>query len=186
MPNEVRTGKVRFSYAHVFEPKTPKGSTVPKYSSAIIIEKTDKATLTALKKAIDAAIEYGTEKKWGGKKPPSIQLNLHDGDKERPGDSVYAGCYFLNAKSDRQPGIVDNGTPPVKITDPNEFYSGCYGRAFFTAYPYDFMGKKGIGYGLQHVQFLEHGERLAGGVSVDDAFDDWGGTADNSVDDLPF
>lgn len=183
--NEVRTGMVRFTYCHLFEPKTPKGGTKPIYSTGIIIPKSDTATLQAIKGAIEAAKKNGIEKKWGGKAPANLTIAVHDGDVKYPGDPIYAKSFVINIKSDRQPGIVDAGTPPTKITDPNEFYSGCYGRAFFQTYAFDTNGNKGIGFGLQHVQKLKDGERLAGGVSVESAFDDWGGQPE-SIDDLPF
>ena len=44
---KVITGKVRFSYANVFEPKSVNGST-PKYSVSLIIPKSDKKTLSTI------------------------------------------------------------------------------------------------------------------------------------------
>ena len=44
MSNKVITGKVRFSYANVFEPKSINGSD-PKYSVSLIIPKEDKVTI---------------------------------------------------------------------------------------------------------------------------------------------
>jgi hypothetical protein len=49
---KVITGKVRFSYANVFEPKSVNGST-PKYSVSLIIPKSDKKTLTKINRAIE-------------------------------------------------------------------------------------------------------------------------------------
>lgn len=189
-PTEVRTGVVRASYAHVFEPKTPKGSTKPVYSVCLIIDKTDTETITSLRKAYTGAIELGLEKKWGGKKPAMMKPTFHDGDKERPQDPIYAGKIFINAKSDKQPGIVKKGAlGQEKITNPDEFYSGCFCRAFINLYPYDTNGSRGIGVGLQHLQFVKDGERLSGRLSVEDAFNDEdGGTpeADPAGDGLPF
>ena len=42
---KVITGKVRFSYAQVFEPKAMNESSTPKYSVSLIISKKDKKTL---------------------------------------------------------------------------------------------------------------------------------------------
>jgi hypothetical protein len=50
------------------------------------------------------------------------------------------------------------------ILDPDEVYSGCYGRASLTFYAYNQQGSKGIACGLNNLQKLEDGERL-GGVS---------------------
>ena len=52
MPNQthVKTGEVRFSFCHLFEPSSFNDQK-PKYSLAILIDKSDKATLDAIKKA---------------------------------------------------------------------------------------------------------------------------------------
>ena len=42
---KVVTGKVRFSYANVWEPRAMEGSDRAKYSVSILIPKTDSATL---------------------------------------------------------------------------------------------------------------------------------------------
>ena len=52
MPEKVVTGKVRMSYANVFEPKSINGSE-PKYSVSILIPKSDKATINKIKTAIN-------------------------------------------------------------------------------------------------------------------------------------
>ncbi len=44
MSTKVITGKVRFSYVNVWEPKSVNGSD-PKYSVSLIIPKSDKETL---------------------------------------------------------------------------------------------------------------------------------------------
>lgn len=58
------TGEVRLSYAHVWEPNSIQGGK-PKYSVSLIIPKSDTATITAIEKAVDAAIEAGIGK-FGG------------------------------------------------------------------------------------------------------------------------
>ena len=50
----VKTGEVRFSFCHLFEPSSFNDQK-PKYSLAILIDKSDKATLDAIKKAYEAA-----------------------------------------------------------------------------------------------------------------------------------
>lgn len=175
---KVITGKVRFSYAQVFEPKAMNESSTPKYSISLIIPKKDKKTLDKIKAAIESAIEEGKTSKWGGKVPKNLKTPLRDGDDEREDDEVYAGAMFVNANSSNKPGIVDEDLNP--ILDKSEFYSGCYGRASITFYPYDSNGSKGIACGLNNLQKLEDGERLAGGYST--AEEDFG--SENDADDL--
>lgn len=174
---KVITGKVRFSYAQVFEPKAMNESSTPKYSISLVIPKEDKKTLDKIKAAIASATEEGKSSKWGGKLPKNLKTPLRDGDEEREDDEVYEGAMFVNANSSNKPGIVDADLNP--ILDKSEFYSGCYGRASINFYPYDSNGSKGIACGLNNLQKLEDGERLAGGGasaeedfgSVDDADD---------------
>jgi pectin methylesterase-like acyl-CoA thioesterase len=64
-PTKVVTGIVRLSYANVWEPKSINGGK-EKYSVSLIIPKSDKKTIDAINKAVDAAIEDGISK-FGGK-----------------------------------------------------------------------------------------------------------------------
>ena len=99
---KVVTGIVRLSYANVWEPTSVNGGT-PKYGVSLIIPKSDKKTITAINKAIDAAIQAGIGK-FGGKIPnkAALKLPLRDGDAERD-DEAYANSYFVNANSTTAP-----------------------------------------------------------------------------------
>lgn len=175
---KVITGKVRFSYANVFEPTTMQDGQMPKYNVSIIISKSDTKTVEAIKKAIEAAKEAGKSKiaDKNGKIPVNLKTPLRDGDEERPDDPAYENSYFINANSERKPGIVDRDLNPIMSRD--DFYSGCYGRASINFYAFN-ANLKGIACGLNNLQKLEDGERLAGGSSAEE---DFGG--DNAVDDL--
>ncbi len=167
---KVVTNKVRFSYAHVFEPVAMKEGQEKKYSTAILIPKKDKKGIAE----IEAAIETGKkewEEKFGGKLPKNWHNPLRDGDEEKEDDPVYAGHMFLSAKSTRKPQLVDEDLNP--IMDRDEFYSGCYGRASLNFFPFKVPGNHGIGVGLNNLQKLEDGERLGGGPAS--AEDDFGG-----------
>lgn len=174
-PTKVITGKVRFSYCHVFEPAAvSEGSEDKKYSVSIIISKSDKATLKKIEAAIEEAKKLGVAK-WGGKMPKSLKLPLRDGDLERD-EECYENSMFLSAKTDRKPGIVDVNLDEIISRD--EFYSGCYGRASINFFPYDVNGSKGIAVGLQNLQKLEDGERLGGSSAT--AAEDFGDEDDLS------
>lgn len=168
---KVITGLVRFSYAQVFTPKAVNEGDEPKYSVSILIPKSDTATIEKINKAIEAAKAQGIAKIGkNGKIPANIKMPLRDGDLEREDDETYAGHYFLNASSFRQPGIVDKDRQA--ILDPDEFYSGCYGRASINFYAFNSNGNKGIAVGLNNLQKLKDGERLAGGASAEEDFAD--------------
>lgn len=171
---KVITGKVRFSYAHVFEPSAIEEGQEKKYSVSIIIQKKDTKTLNKIKEAIKAAAEEG-KAKFGGTVPKNYKNPLRDGDEEREDDENYAGCMFINANSTRKPGLVDEDLNP--IMDKDDFYSGCYGRASVNFYAFNVSGNKGVACGLNNLQKLEDGERLGGGASS--AEDDFGADGDD-------
>ena len=163
---KVVTGKVRFSYLNAFEPKSVNGGD-EKYSVSLIIPKSDKKTISDINAAIEQAKQDG-KGKFGGKVPASLKLPLRDGDLERTEDESYKGCYFVNANSKDRPGVVDKNVKA--ILDPNELYSGCYGRASITFYAFNQNGNKGIACGLQNIQKLADGEPLSGRSRAEDDF----------------
>jgi len=163
---KVVTGKVRFSYANVWEPKSINGGD-EKYSVSLIIPKSDKKTIADIKAAIEQAKQDG-KGKFGGKVPASLKLPLRDGEVDRADDEAYKDSYFVNANSKDRPGIVDKNVKP--ILDQNELYSGCYGRASITFYAFNQNGNKGIACGLQNLQKLADGEPLSGRSRAEDDF----------------
>lgn len=172
---KVVTGTVRLSYTHVFTPK-PDDNGVDKYSTAILIPKTDKVTLQKIQAAVNAAKEQG-KSKWGGKIPANAKTPLRDGDEERPDDEAYAGHYFLNASSKNKPGIAKpvgkdaNGkTKFAEITDTTEVYSGCYAKVSLNFYPFDAKGNRGVAAGLNNLVKVQDGDFLGGRSSVGDDF----------------
>ena len=166
---KVITGKVRFSYLHVFEPKAINEGADPKYSVALLIPKSDTVTINKIKAAVQAALEQG-KAKFGGKLPKVFKQPLRDGDEERGDDENYEGMMFLNANSNTKPGVVDKDVNP--IMDREELYSGCYGRASINFYAFSVSGNKGVACGLNNLQKLADGERLSGGSSAEDDFGD--------------
>lgn len=175
MANEVQmtkvvTGKVRFSYLHVFEPSAIEEGQEKKYSVSLIIPKSDKATIAKLTKAVEAAKEAGKMKLagTGGKIPANLKTPLRDGDAEKPDDEAYAGSVFLNANCKTKPGVVDKNLNPVMSQD--DVYSGCYGRASVTFYAFNTSGNKGIACGLNNIMKLEDGESLGGRSAAESDF----------------
>ena len=159
---KVVTGKVRFSYANVFSPKAAQEGATPKYSVSIIIPKSDTKTIADINAAFEK-VKTASATLFGGSVPKMLKGGLRDGDAEKD-DAAYANSYFINANSVNKPGVVDNDLNP--IIDPSEFYSGCFGRASITFYPYNSNGSKGIACGLNNIQKTDDGEQLGGGSSA--------------------
>lgn len=165
---KVVTGKVRFSYANIWQPRAIAEGQDPKYSLCVLIPKSDVDTLRKIKAATEAAKQAGMSL-WGGKIPGNLKTPLRDGDVDRPDQPEYQGHYFLNASSKQKPGIVDKNVQP--IIDQSEVYSGCYGRVSINFFPFNQAGNKGVGCGLQNIQKLAEGEPLGGRSRAEDDFE---------------
>ena len=172
-PTKVQTGKVRLSFANLFEPRAAKEGEDLKYSVDLLIPKDDKENLATIEQAIENAKQQGLEKKWNNKLPSNYGQPLKDGDdKDNDDAGVYAGHFFINAKSgaDEQPTLLDRDKEPV--TDGKEIYSGCYARAILRFYPYKVSGNNGVSCILDGVQKLEDGTALGGRGNVAQEFDE--------------
>lgn len=165
---KVITGiNTRLSYFHGWEPSSINGGQ-EKYSVSVLIPKSDKETIEAIDKAVDAAIEEGLAK-FGGKKPnkAAIKLPMRDGDTERD-DEAYKGHFFINANSRTAPQIVDKAVKP--ILDREEVYSGCYARVSLKFYAYNSNGNRGVACGLGNIQKIRDGEPLGGRTTAAEDF----------------
>lgn len=179
MSTKVITGKVRFSYVHIFKSRAYKDGQDAKYSVCLLIPKEDKATIKKIKAAIEEAVQEGIASKWGGKKPANLKLPFRDGDERADEAPEYEGMYFLNANSTQKPGIVDKDLN--EILDPDEVYSGCWGRASIDFYAFNANGNKGVGVGLNNIQKLKDDTRL--GAACASAESDFGDGFEDDEDD---
>lgn len=172
-PTKVVTGVCRLSYANIWQAKSINGGT-PKYSTSVLIPKSDTATVAKVKAAIQAAYEEGVGKLKGNSKTApslaSLKTPLRDGDTERPDDEAYVGHWFLNANSNTTPGVVDASREP--IYDTSEIYSGVYARVSLSFYAFNSNGNRGIACGLQNIQKVRDGESLGGKAKAEDDFAD--------------
>jgi hypothetical protein len=168
---KVITGEVRLSYVHLNEPHSSFEGNDPKYSTVILVPKSDTKTVNAIKRAQKLAIENGKSSKWNGTIPKNLKNTFRDGDEEGDLDKnpEYADHYFMTVSNKTKPGLVDRGLNP--ILDPTEIYSGCYARVSITAFPFNVSGSKGVTFGLNHVQKLRDGESLSGATSAEVDFD---------------
>lgn len=186
------TPLVRFSYLNAFEPKPDPQGTL-KYSVSCLLPKEDKTGVKVIQAAINEAIQKGLENnKFTQAQIKNLRLPLRDGDKEfEEGNRgpEYKGMFFFNASSKNRPGVVkaQKGSPPVPIFEPDDFYSGCWGRADVNFFPYNQAGNRGIGVGLNNLLMIREGERLDGRMKAEDAFATYTDEeVDDSSDESPF
>lgn len=171
--NEIVTGQARLSFVHLFKPYAYTPGAEEKFSTTILVPKTDTTTKQRIDAAIEAAAQQGQAEKWGGQRPAIMPTPIYDGDGVRPSDGApfgeeCKGHWVFTAASKQPVEVVDAGGNP--IINETEVYSGMYGRVCVQFFAYNFSGKKGIGCGLGPVQKIADGEPLAGHTSAAEAF----------------
>ena len=170
---KVITGELTLSYPHLFEAYANQPGQTPKFSTTLLIPKTDTTTRAKIDAAIQAAIQQGMAKNWNGVKPPIVAVPIHDGDGVRPSDGSpfpeeCNGHWVMTASSKNQPQVVDAALNP--IMSQTEIYAGVKARVSINFYAYNFNGRKGIGCGLNNAQKIRDGEPLTSFSSATDDF----------------
>ena len=171
MTTRVTTGEVRTSYFSALQSRKNELNGKDEFSTQILIPKTDKETLAALKAAAKEALVA----KFGDKVPKNIRNPLRDGDTETKTDGSplgkeYAGHFFCNVKSTAKPGAIDaHGNDLIGSDD---IVSGDYVRVSLNAYAYSQAGNSGVSFGLNNILLLKKGQPLGG--SKPSAADDFG------------
>lgn len=176
---KVITKKVRLSYVHLLEAFSQAGGE-PKFSTTLIIPKTDTETLKRIKDAQLAAYEAAKMDRLKGVAFESVTTTLHDGDVDADLDTnpELENSYYIAVSSKTKPGIIDRFKE--EVTSPDDVYSGVYARVSLNFYAYNTHGNRGISAGLNNVQIIAKGEYLGGRASADSDFDEW----DDEDDDL--
>ena len=147
--SRVLTPEFRVSYPHVFKAQAIKPTDKPKFSVTMLFPKN--ADLSGLKEAMKQAkiAQFGGKENW----PDDLESPVVDGDNPKHADKEgYKGHWVIKASTneDQRPGVVDENVQP--IVDQAKFYPGCYARAYIYAYVWEYMGKQGVGFILDHVQ----------------------------------
>lgn len=170
MATKLLTPVFRVSFPSVFEASSYEGG-APKYSVCAVWEPAkftpkDKALWTAIQALADDVSVEKFKKKLAAL-PGNFKKPFRDGEEKADLTGFGAGKVFSNLSSKQRPGLIMlDGTP---ITDPEDFYPGCYARATITAYAYDNVGK-GVALGLQNLQKIKDGERLDNRTDPNDDF----------------
>lgn len=179
------------SYPNFKEPRKVGDATKATYSCAILFDAdTDLSDLEVACRAV-------AEEKWGKDratkmiKANALKWPIKSGDEyaaKKEGNEIYEGKVYINLKSEDQPGMVGPHAGPdgrPVAYDPDQFYPGCWVRASIAVYPFDHpQGGKGVGLGLNNIQFVKAGPRLDNRKSAADDFDVIEADADEESIDL--
>lgn len=180
----VMTPEFRVSYPHLFEANAV-GNSDPKYSITMLFPKS--TDLSEVKKALKEAKlnAYGSKENW----PDDLLSPVSDGDNPKHANrDGYKGHWVVKAstRQGNKPGVVDQ-SGKIPITNPADLYAGCYARAIIFANPWEYMGKRGVSFILDHVQKIRDGKPFGGRKPAEQSFSpindgDFGG--DDDLDDL--
>ena len=171
---KVVTNKVRLSYVSLLEPKAFEGQEA-KYSTMLLIPKSDKETLKAMETAIKNAYEASKNDKLKGVKFDRLKTTLRDADEEFDTEEQpeLADMMFINVSSKTKPQVVkrEDGML-VKTDNPDEVYSGVYAIASINFFAYNTAGNKGVTAGLNNILTTGKGDYLGGRASAESDFGD--------------
>lgn len=175
-PAHIVLKNVRLSYTHLDKPYTgPTGAQEPKYTTTILVPKSDPKNKQMIGTAIAAATQRALEK-YGRGFPTQPKVSVHDGDGVRPSDNQpfgdeCKGMWVFTASSKQQPDIRDEYGN--KLLDMSQIYSGVWAHVGVTFFGYNAPQNKGIGVGIETVMKARDDEPLGGGrASADDDFAD--------------
>jgi hypothetical protein len=164
--DNVITPKARMSFPHLFTAHSAAEGAKPKFGVSLLIPADSDIQLLK-----DAAARVVKEN-WGDKVPKGLKSPfLKAGDYEST--AAFEGWTLIRATAISKPGIVD---PQNKgVTDESEVYPGRWCVASLRAFTYDTGTNKGVSFGLQNVQVLDHDEPLNGRARAEDEFEPAGG-----------
>lgn len=177
---KIITPEFRVSYPHVFKPMQLKPTDKAKYSITMLFPKNVEllgiippgCEGAGTPRLLNDVIKNAKRAQWpDGKYPANLASPVIDGDDPRFADKDgYKGHWVIKATTneEQQPQVVD--ATMVKIQNAGEFYPGCYARAAVFAYAWEYMGKTGIGFILDHVQKLRDGKPFGGKKSAENTF----------------
>jgi hypothetical protein len=186
----VKLPKVRLSYPALFVPKP--GLDNPdkkKYGASLIFPKSNKK----LKEAIEAAYEEVCLSAFNNKVPAfkGNKYPIRDGDEptdegESKGEE-YEGMFYLNAKNDKKPVLMDGRKNRI-VEDDGTLYAGCYVNAIVRLYAVNNVEKniKGVFVSLEGIMFAGHGEAFGAPQLSEEEFDDFEDAEDAEDDNEEF
>ncbi len=168
---KIITPEARLSYPNLLKARGFQGQE-EKFSAVFLFnKKTDIKKMRKLaRQKLDEA--FGPFRGEEATKWPKGFINpFKNGDgPKHAGKPGYENTYVVSSNSKYAPTIVDTDAT-TRITKESDLYPGCYVRAELYCKAFDYLGKKGVTFGLNHVQKLRNGEPLGGSGSVNGVFD---------------
>lgn len=178
--NAINTPYATLSFQNIFTPRPRAESGPAVYSCSLIFDPAQQKSpqYKALKEACVAA----AKKEWGDNvQLKTVGMPFRDAG-EKSYDGYHAGDTYISPWSKNKPGVVNDQREDVLL--PEEVWSGQLVRANVTPFAWTHTGKKGVSFGLNHLQIIksEGRQRLDGRPTAKSAFDDGEVTATDTAD----
>ncbi len=158
------TARCKISFPNLFTArKFDETDEKAKYSASFLIPPAADISL------LIEGVKKAAADKWGTALPPKLKSPfLKAGEYESTGD--FEGWTLLRTSAITKPGIVD--ASGKNIGDESEIYPGRWCLASLRPYAYEHKkGGKGVSFGLQNVQMLEHDEPIGGRARAESEFE---------------
>jgi hypothetical protein len=180
MSKLIRTPKFRMAFANLITPTADSKGKLSWNTAALFPIDSDM-------KELRAEAQRLAEEKWGKNIPANLILPFADGNTKGRIDGngqfrPYAGhenTIVMNFKrlettknGKNEPPTIVGANPKTIVSDPKEVYSGRWARAIVNGFVYDVAGNKGVSFGLNHIQLLDHDTPLGTSNRPEDLFDD--------------
>jgi Enterobacter phage Enc34, ssDNA-binding protein len=166
----LNTPYATLSFANIFTPRPRFEGQDPVYNCSLIFDPAQQKS-PAYKALQDACIQ-AARKKWGDSvNLKTVEMPFRDAGKKTY-DGYHPGHTYISPWSKAKPGVVDTNRQDILL--PEEVWSGQLVRANVAPFAWDASGKKGVSFGLNHLQVIqsEGRQRLDGRPSAGSAFDD--------------
>jgi hypothetical protein len=157
------------SFPTLFVPKPRAEGGEAVYSAALLFDVP--AQKTKEYKAMQNACIDAAREKWGANVNLSqVHMPFRDASEKSDKYQGYEdGMTFINPWSKNKPGIVDARLQDVLL--PEQVFAGQIVRAQIAPFAWTNSGKKGVSFGLNHIQIVKHdAPRIDGRVSANKAF----------------
>jgi hypothetical protein len=166
----MNTPNAILSFPQLFQPRSRAEGQDPVFSCSLLFDPTAQKSVEY--KAMQVAVLDAAKEKFGQTvNMKSLMLPFRDaGEKDYQG--YEDGFTYISpwCNKDRRPGIVD--TRLQDVLDPNEVYAGQIVRAHVQPFAWSVSGKKGVSFGLVHIQIVKRdAPRIDGRVAANKAFD---------------
>jgi hypothetical protein len=178
---EVHTPKCRMVYPNLITPRGMKGEddSKPKFSVSLLIPKT--ANIDALKTLAADTAQAKFGQGWQTKKLRNPFLKTVDYETLSELAEQFPSFIRVSANVEFPPFIFNPDTSRFR-GDASDIYGGRWAVGAVRAYGYDAKGNKGVAFGLQRIQLLDHDEPIAGGrIETASGFEAVSGVSSNTA-----